>query len=214
MSKPDDDFDDGTMQAYRRASAADAGRPSGATRAAILAEARAAAAARAADVPPYAANEPRFRWARIAGGVAASLAVFGVALMVWRETRQDAARRLAAKVEVSAAVRPAPAIAADASRTEAFSARRAEPQEDLAALARREFPAVMQQSRPPAGVWLLLDSAGATVRTGRLAPGESLGAVLESLQAEMPDKRLRPFETGVVTVDGGATMLVGVAREE
>ena len=52
MSAPEDDTTDETLAAYRRASAADAGRPAAATRAAILAEARSAATARAAQTAP------------------------------------------------------------------------------------------------------------------------------------------------------------------
>jgi hypothetical protein len=63
---------------YRRASAADAGRPSHATRAAILA--RAAEQARQARRAVPAANDARLAW-RAAAGVA----VMGVAVLLWRQ---------------------------------------------------------------------------------------------------------------------------------
>lgn len=61
--------------AYRRASAAQAGRPDARTRAAILAEAAAATRRRTP-----AANAPRY-WMRAVAGIA----VVGVALLVWRQ---------------------------------------------------------------------------------------------------------------------------------
>lgn len=62
--------------AYRRASASEAGRPDAKTRAAILAEAAAAARRRTP-----AANESRYLMRAVAG-----LAVIGVGLLVWRQT--------------------------------------------------------------------------------------------------------------------------------
>lgn len=70
------DEDKALDAAWRRASAADAGRPSAKTRAAILAE----AAAQARRRQP-AANEPRY-WMRVVAGVA----VVGVGVMLWRQT--------------------------------------------------------------------------------------------------------------------------------
>lgn len=61
--------------AYRRASASDAGRPDAKTRAAILAEAAAAARRRTPG-----ANESRYLMRAVAG-----LAVIGVGLLVWRQ---------------------------------------------------------------------------------------------------------------------------------
>jgi len=282
MSAPEDDISDELEDAYRRASAAEAGRPSGATRAAILAEARAAAAARAAATPPKpTANEPWFSWR-----IVASLAVVGVALLVWRQLPREATRVLeapqapvttapvpdalppAVKLEMPlpdvaakdapspreerkaekeraqvnvtdkplpaaapppppvivdlAATQPVPESRADAAAAassgrflqEGVALRRAEPRPDFGALVRREFPALAQQAQPPTGVWLVLDSTGRTLRSGTLERGQSLGTVLTSLQRDLPDRRLRPFETGIVRVDSGATVLVGVARAE
>ena len=72
----DKQHDDALMDAYRRASASDADRPSAATRAAILAEAAAAARRNAP-----AANEPRY-WPRAVAGIA----VLGIGLLLWRQT--------------------------------------------------------------------------------------------------------------------------------
>jgi hypothetical protein len=68
--------DDVLIDEYRRASASDADRPSAATRAAILAEAAAAARRNAP-----AANESRF-WLRAVAGIA----VFGIGVLLWRQT--------------------------------------------------------------------------------------------------------------------------------
>lgn len=62
--------------AYRRASEADAGRPSASTRAAIRAQAEASARRRTP-----AANDPRFRW-----GAVAAVAVIGIGVLIWRQT--------------------------------------------------------------------------------------------------------------------------------
>ena len=69
---PDDDLD----KAYQQASAQSSGLPSGATRAAILAEARAAALRRTP-----AANDSRYVWRAVAG-----MAMLGVAVLIWRQT--------------------------------------------------------------------------------------------------------------------------------
>jgi hypothetical protein len=71
MSQEQDALD----AAYRRASAAAAGRPAAATRRAILEQAANAARARAP-----AANDSRFMWRAVAG-----VAVLGVAVLVWRQ---------------------------------------------------------------------------------------------------------------------------------
>ncbi|MEO7775557.1 MAG: hypothetical protein ABIT36_00175 [Steroidobacteraceae bacterium] len=91
----DDELDD----AYRRASAGDAGRPGAATRSAILAEARAAALRRSP-----AANDSRMWW-RAAAGVS----VLGVALLLWRQVDHPLA-----PLDQTAAVAQAPAPAASA----------------------------------------------------------------------------------------------------
>lgn len=73
MSQEEDDKLDAL---WRRASAKDAGRPAAKTRAAILAEAAAAARRR-----EPAANAPRY-WMRMVAGVA----VVGIGLVLWRQT--------------------------------------------------------------------------------------------------------------------------------
>ena len=72
MSQEDDKLD----ALWRRASAEDAGRPAAKTRAAILAEAAAAARRR-----EPAANAPRY-WMRMVAGVA----VVGIGVVLWRQT--------------------------------------------------------------------------------------------------------------------------------
>jgi hypothetical protein len=75
MNTPDDLPEDKVTGAYRPASEAQAGRPAPSTRAAILAEARAANLRRTP-----AANESRYAWRAVAG-----LAVLGVAVLLWRQ---------------------------------------------------------------------------------------------------------------------------------
>jgi hypothetical protein len=72
---PEDEQPDDLTREYRSVSAADAGRPAAATRAAILAEARAAALRRRP-----AANDSGIWWR-----AAASVAVVGVGLLIWRQ---------------------------------------------------------------------------------------------------------------------------------
>jgi hypothetical protein len=73
--KPQDEARDALTDAYRQASAEDAGRPSAATRNAILAEAAAAARRRTP-----AANDSRYLWRGVAG-----VAVLGFALLLWKQ---------------------------------------------------------------------------------------------------------------------------------
>jgi hypothetical protein len=79
-------------EAYRRASAADAGCPRETTRAAILAEAKAAARKRAP-----AANDSRYLLRAVAG-----VAVIGVAILIWRQTNAPLPGELVATAPVSA----------------------------------------------------------------------------------------------------------------
>jgi hypothetical protein len=73
---PDNDApDDALTRDYQRRSAADAGRPAAATRAAILAEARQLAQRRG-----RARRDPRIPWA-----LAASVSVIGIAVVLWHQ---------------------------------------------------------------------------------------------------------------------------------
>jgi hypothetical protein len=75
MTPEDDANDEALTREYQRASVAEAGRPAAATRAAILAEARALAQRRV-----RADRDPRIPWA-----LAASVAVIGIAVLLWRQ---------------------------------------------------------------------------------------------------------------------------------
>jgi hypothetical protein len=100
MNSTDDSTPDPLTREYQRASSTEAGRPSDATRAAILAEARAAALRR---MP--AANNSRFVWRAVAG-----IAVIGVAVLLWRQAGQPLP--VTAHVEPPAARSEAPQPAA------------------------------------------------------------------------------------------------------
>ena len=107
MNSDDDDIEDALTREYRRASADQAGRPDAAKRAAILAEARAAALRRTP-----AANDSRLWWR-----AAASVAVVGVGVLLWRQVDRDVATLapaapVAAYVETPGAGEPAAAEAA------------------------------------------------------------------------------------------------------
>ena len=112
MTTPDDSADEIT-RAYRSASDAQTGSPAASTRAAILAEARAAALKRTP-----AANDSRYVWRAAAG-----IAVLGVAVILWRQTDHKLAPVLAAP-EVPTAVQfpAAPQPATDVVRNDAAGA--------------------------------------------------------------------------------------------
>lgn len=93
MNTPDDEPGDELTRAYRNTSDTQAGRPGAATRAAILAEARATALRRTP-----AANDSRYVWRAAAG-----IAVLGVAVLLWRQTD----RKLSPDLTVANAERPA-----------------------------------------------------------------------------------------------------------
>jgi hypothetical protein len=206
MSEHDDDTGDELSAAYRRASAADAGQPSAATRAAILAEARAVAAKRTAP----AANEPWFRRSAISG-LAASIAIAGVALVLWRQTGREPAA-VAPRATDAAAARQEQTQ--DARKAAPLAAAAAAPSTNTRALLQREFPQLLQSGAAPRDVWLLQDASGRTLRTGTLEKGQSFAAVTLQLQGEMPGRRIAAFDVRNVTTEQGTTVQVGVARVE
>jgi hypothetical protein len=133
MKPTDDEGPDALTREYRRVGDEHAGRPGDAVRAAILAEARAAAQRR---MP--AANDGRFVWRAVAG-----IGVLGVAVLVWRQVdrplaplaeqrREDAVQPRyvpepppaapQAKVEAQVPAAPAPAPLRERATTSAASA--------------------------------------------------------------------------------------------
>ena len=116
MTTPDDSADEIT-RAYRSASDAQAGIPAASTRAAILAEARAAALKRTP-----AANDSRYVWRAAAG-----IAVLGVAVILWRQTDHRLAPDLTVAApdratEAQAPPAAAPQAAADVASADAAAA--------------------------------------------------------------------------------------------
>lgn len=220
MSGSDDEID----EAYRRASADDASRPAAATRAAILTRAHAVAAEQRA-----AANEPWFRRRSIAG-IAASLAVVGIAAILWRQGARDPQVRVAAGPDAAASARaPAAPLSRDqqveaadeaarefraeqnaATRSLSRAAPLAE-SADTRALVEREFPGLLQAADPPRALWLLLDADGQTLRTGLLGD-EEFGALTARLRQEMPNRRIEAFVVEAVATGDGRSVQVGVAR--
>jgi hypothetical protein len=106
---PQDENRDELADAYRKASADEAGRPGAALRDAILAEAAAAARRR---VP--AANDSRYLWRGVAG-----LAVFGFALLIWQQVDHqlpgDAPTVVSATSEIDSAMKEEAAPMSDLS---------------------------------------------------------------------------------------------------
>jgi hypothetical protein len=107
-----------------------------------------------------------------------------------------------------------PRTAAIRSVTERLAASRSGFGADAAAIAQREFPAELQAREPPAGLWIVVDTSGRTLRKGTLSRGQSLGTVFTSLQREMPDRHLRAFEARDVPTAQGRSVLVGVSRAD
>jgi hypothetical protein len=151
MNPQDDEADDELMREYRRASDAAAGRPGAAVRAAILAEARAATLRRTP-----AANDRRFLWRAVA-----SVAVLGVAVLVWREVQRPLA--------------PLAKVAPPAPRVD-MAARDAEAQSDTrTAAAEARQPAVAATPPAPAATTKPF-AAPAAARARREAMDEPLVA--------------------------------------
>jgi hypothetical protein len=227
MSEPGDEPEDEITREYRAASAVDAGAPSAATRAAILANARAVATARRSP-----ANEPRFD-RRALTAMAAGVAVIGVAVVLWHETGRQpgtpAAQqarnevRDAAKAVERAAEPPEPVadVRAEAagrsvdSQNEVVASRSvAEAVTGDLALLRREFPAEFAAATPPEGVWLLQDTDGRTLRRGTLGDGENFGDVALRLRRELPERRIGDFQVREISTGRGATTRLAVARAQ
>lgn len=131
----DDDNEDETGSVYARASARQAGRPAASTRAAILAEARRVAEVRRAP----AANESWFR-KRVAAGIAASVLVAGVAVLLWRQTGPQAVLQTKAEltaatdedVDVSRPMATAPAFESQQAANQSAAQARSESARELA----------------------------------------------------------------------------------
>lgn len=96
MNTPDDEPVDEVTSAYRRASEAEAGGPASSTRAAILAEARAAALRRTP-----AANQSLYAWRAVAG-----IAVIGVAVLLWRQADRSVTPELTVETRTAPVLDP------------------------------------------------------------------------------------------------------------
>jgi hypothetical protein len=200
--------------AYRQASATEAGRPDAKTRAAILAEAAAAARRR---VP--AANESRYLLRAVAG-----IAVVGVGLLLWRQTdhrlpgeapvlevprvAQQSAEPEADLAfvpdpqEARSRVAPSPAVLpepppAERDELEEMQVTGARVQagvpSELSAeeLLRRHFPA-QYEGDATRRVWLVRNAAGEVVRTGELDDGEQLAELIPEIQRSLGMRELAP----------------------
>jgi hypothetical protein len=81
-----------------------------------------------------------------------------------------------------------------------------------AQLLQRQFPALLETATPPAGVWLLQDAGGNTVRSGTLQAEQTYGEVTVTLQQAFPGRRVGAFEVTTVFNARGVGVPLGVAR--
>ena len=213
---------DRLLDHYRRASAADGNRPSDAVRAAIAAQARTEAAARAARsgkkrvaTTVSAANNAHWR-----SRAAASLAVVAIgALIVFRIFRPvdpalsradvttpvavqaPAAREMAVGATASGA-RAGAALADNNSAPVASSVAESSDANADRAIIGRYFPDVLGAAATEQLLWVIFDEAGQVLHTGRhaLAAETQLRAFMEG---EFPGVKIRAYRvTTLSAVDG------------
>jgi hypothetical protein len=217
MNSTDDSTPDPLMREYQRASSTEAGQPSDATRAAILADARAAALRR---MP--AANNSRFVWRAVA-----SVAVLGVAVLLWRQAgqplsvtarvepptaRREAPKPIAAPATTAAVVAAESAAVAPATLVDAAPTARSAAEANATVLLRQALPAAYYSATPPTTTWVLQDKDGTILRKGGLDASQTLESVRTELTMEFPDRRIGPWVVSPVSNSRGATLRLGVAR--
>ena len=192
MNTPDDLPEDDVTGAYRHASDADAGHPAPSTRAAILAEARAASLKRTP-----AANESNYAWRAVAG-----LAVLGVAVLLWRQADRHVAPDLTVTspdhTEAEAELSVPPQVAADTAAAEEPAARAANEKAAAPALREREgnrdeeasatdHALVSASATAPASPTLERSSADATPALAAGALRQDASGYQDLLQREFPE---------------------------
>ncbi|MET0280205.1 MAG: hypothetical protein ABW278_03645 [Steroidobacteraceae bacterium] len=215
---PNDEHDE-VLEAYRKASAEKAGRPTAGMRRAILEEAAAAANRRRP-----AANDSRFMWRGIAG-----VAVLSVGIVLWRQVehrtpgatpvvvaqqmREESKAEAAAPVASAAPAAPAPPpAAAIEERAAAKQAPRAQDAAEAEALLRLHFPAQYASGQPHT-VWLVVDGAGTLLRSGELPAGQTLGELRLDIERELGGGRLlRPWRIHTLRNAQGQEIQLGVAQ--
>ncbi len=223
-SRPPGPEDDSLEERYRRASEADASRPSEATRRAILAHARTVAAAQqppgkpAIDTTRPAAND-RYWWRSAVAGVA----VAGIALMLWAPhldrvgqggdaTLSSTADRAADAMQPAAQPAPAdssapPAAAGDSLAEKA--ARRDAVAPEQALLARKAAPAYASPApRPSPGVAqreLQLPEPASAAAPAPAAPSQTLRDVAVTAG--------RAESSGALALSAPATSALSRARD-
>jgi hypothetical protein len=220
---PADKQPDALADAYRKASAEEAGRPGAAIRTAILAEAAAAAHRRTP-----AANDSRYLWRGVAG-----VAVLGFALLMWQQMDHrmpgeapvvavvpgdigtvkldlpyPVAERMAEAPPQSLPAQPSPA--ADAATDVAAPLAAEAPVRNESARAASKVSALVDletdadallrqhfpqqyQSSTSHRLWLVQDGNGAVLRSGELAPDQDLAGLRVSIERELGGRLLRPW---------------------
>jgi hypothetical protein len=207
MNTPDETPGDELTRDYRRASEADAGSPSAATRAAILAEARAAALRRTP-----AANDSRYLW-RAAAGVA----VLGVAVILWRQANPDLTRDLSVATREKAVAETAPPAtptlpAADVAQPGAAGAGVVADNRAAPAVLAAEAPAPSRTLKEESEAQLKAEPAPPAART-REAPAENAVVMSDASQANVRLARASA-EAGPPTVAMGAVQAAGAIRKD
>ncbi len=218
MNTPGNETDDELTRAYRQSSDAEAGAPSPAIRAAILAEARAAALRR-----KPAANDSRYVWRAAAG-----IAVLGVAVILWRQVDHRLAPDLASASVEPQGSSPVDATRADTNVVTADSVANLPPRDQAAAeTASKDERQVELKTAPSrvreegAGKAAAAPGAGQSVQLARasadaVAPVQAAGAVRKDspdyqqiLQSEFPQvwNGSEPVSTVWVVIDARGNVL-------
>ena len=241
MTPHDEAPEDALTRDYRRESAADAGRPSPATRAAILAEARAASQRHL-----RASRTSRLPWA-----VAASVTVLGIAITIWHQTgpqqlvvrsaptaldqppaevaavtdeRRAPAESLPAPVPTTVAAArakrsagPPPALARTQSVANSSAAAELRTTGLIAdaslsaALLKQQFPVEYASAAPPHALWLLRDANGAVLRSGTLRETAALQGLDAELQRAYPSQHISAWIVTPLVNARGAPISLAMA---
>jgi hypothetical protein len=213
MNTPDDESGDELTREYQRASDAQAGSPAAATRAAILAEARAAALRRTP-----AANDSRYVWRAVAG-----IAVLGVAVLLWRQVDRKLTPDLAVSTPERTVTAPPTPAAAPEDRPALPTADKAtaEPGPKDEREVQSNAPAARIREEASGNVSAAADAAPSTVQLARagadaVAPIQAAGAIRKDgidyqqlLQREFPEvwNGIEPPHTVWVVVDANGRVL-------
>jgi hypothetical protein len=177
MNTPQEPMDEQLTRAYRRASEAEAGLPSDATRAAVFAQARATAMQR---LQP--ANDARYRWRAVAG-----IVVVGIAVLIWRQADHRVPGSVT-YVAPSSQVTPKPA-AESAPASESVAQADVNVVDKQATRAESPEPALARESDQESGPAAPSESAPSPAMASQASVGAAMadGATPTPLQRYFPE---------------------------